>query len=304
MKYLRSKWFAYACLLPVLIAMAALVYYPLVYGIYLSFTNSSSANAGIPILGIPPSYKFVGLQNYLNIIRNGDPSVDTHALLNQTVIWIVLNAVFHFSISLGLALLLNRKIRFRGFYRALMIVPWATPQFVAAFGWRFLFNTNGGFVNQVLTSLHLAPVAWTNTSQAAMTTVIIANIWLGIPLMTLTLLGGLQSIPTELYEVAEIDGANAWGRFRNVTLPLLRPVAALITMLDVIWTFNVFVIIYLMTGGSPSHGSDTFVTYAFQVGISAGKYGVASAYGVVILLVLLVFVIIYSRLLRANQTVY
>lgn len=304
MRYVRKKWFAYACLGPVLVLSAVLVYYPLFYGIYLSLTNATQDNSGVPFLHIPATFKFVGLKNFIDIFANRDPSVDTRALLVQTAFWIVLNAVFHFVIGLGLALLFNRRIRFRGFYRAIMILPWATPQFVAAFGWRFIFNTNGGFANGLLATLHLPTVAWTNTSQAALTQVIIANVWLGIPFMTITLLGGLQSIPRELYEVAQLDGANWWQQFLNVTLPLLRPVAVLVTMLDVIWTFNVFVIIYLMTAGAPAHGSDTIVTYAYSIGISAGRYGLAAAYGVVILMVLVIFVGIYSRLLKANEGVY
>lgn len=304
MKYLRSKWFAYACVLPILIATGALVYYPLVYGIYLSMTNATDQNTGSTFLHIPASYKFVGLKNFFNIFTNNDPSVDAHGLINQTIIWIVLNAVFHFAIGLGLAMLLNRKIRFRGVYRALLILPWATPQFVAAYGWRFLFNSNdAGFVNRLLSIVHIHAINWSATSQAAMTEVIVANVWLGIPFMTITLLGGLQSIPTELYEVAAIDGASPWQRFRHVTLPLLRPIAALVTMLDVIWTFNVFVIIYLTTGGAPAHGSDTLVTYVYEIGISAGKYGIAAAYGVLILIILLVFTLVYSRLLRAGEGV-
>jgi arabinogalactan oligomer/maltooligosaccharide transport system permease protein len=306
-RYLRSKWFAYACIAPIVVATAVLIYYPLIVGIYYSFTNASGTNpnnVGIPFLNIPSTFKFVGLKNFLDIFANTDPTVDVRLIFLQTLEWIFFNAVLHFSIGLGLALLLNRKIRLRGVYRALLIVPWATPQFVAAFGWRFLFNGDYGFINLLLERLHFAPIDWTGQPSAAMAAVIICNVWLGIPFMTITLLGGLQSIPNELYEVAELDGANWWQRFQNVTLPLLRPTAVLVTMLDVIWTFNVFAIIFLITGGGPYHRSDTFVSYAFQVAIINQKYGLGAAYGVIILLILVVFVMIYSRLLRANEQVY
>lgn len=307
LRYLRSKWFAYACIAPIVIATAVLVYYPLIVGIYYSFTNASGTNpnnVGIPVLNIPSSFKFIGLKNYIDVFANSDPTVDVRQIFVQTFEWIIFNAVFHFVIGLGLALLLNRRIRFRGIYRALLIVPWATPQFVAAFGWRFLFNGQYGFINLALERLNLAPVDWAGQPSAAMAAIIICNVWLGIPFMTITLLGGLQSIPEELYEVAELDGANWWQKFRNVTLPLLRPTAVLVTMLDVIWTFNVFAIIFLITGGGPYHRSDTFVSYAFQVAIINQKYGLGAAYGVIILLILVVFVMIYSRLLRANEQVY
>lgn len=307
LRYLRSKWFAYACIAPIVIATAVLVYYPLIVGIYYSFTNASGSNpnnVGIPVLNVPPSFKFIGLKNYIDVFANTDPTADVRLIFLQTAEWITFNAVFHFVIGLGLALLLNRRIRFRGIYRALLIVPWATPQFVAAFGWRFLFNGQYGFINLALERLNLAPVDWAGQPSAAMAAIIICNVWLGIPFMTITLLGGLQSIPEELYEVAELDGANWWQKFRNVTLPLLRPTAVLVTMLDVIWTFNVFAIIFLITGGGPYNRSQTIVTYAFQVAITNQKFGLGAAYGVVILLILVVFVTIYSRLLRANEQVY
>jgi arabinogalactan oligomer / maltooligosaccharide transport system permease protein len=307
MKYLRAKWFAYACIAPVVIASAVLTYYPLFLGIYYSFTNASGNNpnnVGIPVLNIPATFKFIGLGNFQSIFANDDPSVDLRNIFLQTGEWIFFNAVFHFAIGLGLALLLNRNIRFRGVYRAILIVPWATPQFVAAFGWRFLFNGDYGFINVFLGTLHLPGINWSTEPVPAMAAIIICNVWLGIPFMTVTLLGGLQSIPTELYEVAELDGANWFQRFWNVTLPLLRPVAVLVTTLDVIWTFNVFAIIFLITGGGPFHRSDTIVSYAFQVAIQNQKFGLGAAYGVVILVILLVFVLIYSRLLRANEQVY
>ncbi|MGZ3673824.1 MAG: carbohydrate ABC transporter permease [Ktedonobacterales bacterium] len=310
LRYLRAKRFAYLCLLPILVATAVLVYYPLVYGIFLSFTNASDQNLGFVLPGgvsIPNTYKIVGLKNYIDIFTNKDPNPPgIGQLMMQTFVWILLNAVLHFIIGLGLAMLLNRKIRFRAFYRALMISPWATPQFVAAFAWKYMFNTTNGIINRVLTTVHLPAVNWSTDAKAAMAAVIITNVWLGIPFMTITLLGGLQTIPTELYEVAEIDGANWFQRFTYITLPLLRSVAVLITMLDVIWTFNVFAVIFLVTGGSPAGGSDTLVTHAFNVAIGSGfhLYGLGAAYGVIILAILVIFVSIYSRLLKANQGVY
>jgi arabinogalactan oligomer/maltooligosaccharide transport system permease protein len=310
LRYLRTKRFAYLCLLPILIATAVVVYYPLIYGIFLSFTNASDRNLGFVLpngVSFPNTYQFVGLKNYVDIFTNKDPNPPgIGQLMLQTFVWILLNAVFHFIIGLGLAILLNRKIRFRGFYRALMIIPWATPQFVAAFAWKYMFNSTNGIINRVLTAIHLPAVNWSTDAKAALTAVIITNVWLGIPFMAITLLGGLQTIPAELYEVAEIDGASWFQRFWNITLPLLRPVAVLVTMLDVIWTFNVFVVIFLVTGGSPAGGSDTLVTHAFNVAIGSGfhLYGLGAAYGVIILVILLLFVSIYSRLLKVSQGVY
>lgn len=302
LKYLKSKWFAYACIAPIMVATAALVYYPLVLGIYYSFTNATSANVASQILQKPATYVVVGLKNYITIIH--DPLFGS--LMWQTFLWIFFNIIFHFVIGLGMALLLNQKIRFRAVYRALLIVPWATPQAVASYGWLYMFNSENGFINNLLGVFHIPAVSWTSAQGWSLTACIITNVWLGIPLVTITLLGGLQSIPSELYEVANLDGANWWQRFWNITLPMLRPVAILITILDVIWTFNIFVVIYVITGGGPYNTSDTIVTRAFEIAIQAQpqNFSLGAAYGVVILLILAVFVLVYSRLLRANEQVY
>jgi len=299
---------AYLWLLPLLLCLAVIVIYPLINGLILSFTNAAQNNIAeqIGAMTYPATYKFIGLQNYVSIIQGWfTPGSDESHVLIQTVIWVIANSVFHFVIGLGLALILNRKMRFRAVYRTLLMVPWAMPQFVAAFAWRFLYNQQGGYIDAVLQALHLPVIAWGSDPTWALIAVIIVNIWLGIPFMTVTLLGGLQSIPAELYEAASIDGASRWQRFRTITLPMLRPIAFLVTLLDVIWTFNVFVVIFLLTSGGPFHRSDTLVSYAWEQAFQVPqRYGLGGAYGIIILLILLVFTLFYSRMLRANEAVY
>jgi arabinogalactan oligomer/maltooligosaccharide transport system permease protein len=305
---LKTTLRAYLWLSPLIICLAIIVVYPLVNGLILSFTNADQTNIAeqIGAISYPATYKFIGLQNYITIVRNWfTPGSDENHVIIQTIIWIVANSVFHFVIGLGLALILNRKMRFRGLYRTLLMVPWAMPQFVAAFAWRFLYNQQGGYIDALLQALHLPAIDWGSDPAWALTSVIIVNIWLGIPFMTVTLLGGLQSIPSELYEAASMDGTSRWQRFRYITLPMLRPVAFLVTLLDVIWTFNVFAVIFLITQGGPFHRSDTLFTYAWsQAFLVPQHYGLGGAYGIIILLILLVFTLIYSRMLRSNETVY
>jgi arabinogalactan oligomer/maltooligosaccharide transport system permease protein len=299
---------AYLWLSPLIVCLAVIVVYPLVNGLILSFTNADQTNIAeqIGAISYPATYKFIGLQNYFTIVRNWfvAGSDENHVII-QTVIWIVANSIFHFLFGLGLALILNRKMRFRALYRTLLMVPWAMPQFVAAFAWRFLYNQQGGYIDAGLQALHLPTINWGSDPTWALIAVIIVNIWLGIPFMTVTLLGGLQSIPSELYEAADIDGTNWWQRFRYITLPMLRPIAFLVTLLDVIWTFNVFAVIFLITSGGPFHRSDTLFTFAWEEAFQVPqRYGLGGAYGIIILLILLVFTVIYSRMLRSNQTVY
>jgi arabinogalactan oligomer / maltooligosaccharide transport system permease protein len=184
-----------------------------------------------------------------------------------------------------------------------MLIPWAMPQYIAAFGWSFILNQNYGIINQSLHALHLNGIPWTNEAFWALFAVIMVNVWLGVPFYVVTLLGGLQNIPGELLEAASIDGASAWQRFRYVTLPLLRPIASLVVLLDAIWTFNVFSVIYFITGGAPGHASDTIISFAYEQPISHHFYGLGSTYGVIILVILLIFTVGYSRALRTTQGV-
>ncbi|WP_044641449.1 carbohydrate ABC transporter permease [Risungbinella massiliensis] len=296
----QNSWVAYVFLAPVLIIMGILVFYPLVRGISYSFTDMNQYNMGNTF--VDPSYQWIGFQNYQEIFSTFfDRNSIFRDIIWQTLVWTFINVFFHFTIGLGLALLLHRKIKGQGIYRILLMVPWAVPSFVAAFAWLWMYNSKYGLFNLVLTKLGMNAIPWLGDSFWAMFSAIMVNVWLGIPFMMITLLGGLQSIPESLYEAARIDGASAWQQFQNITLPLLRPVAATATTLGIIWTFNMFSIIYLVTGGGPIHSTEILVTYAYQEAFEAWNLGASSTYGVVILSFLIVFTLIYRRVLKANS---
>ncbi|AHH93781.1 carbohydrate ABC transporter permease [Kutzneria albida] len=291
-------WYAYAMALPVVVVIAVLVLYPLVQGVYFTFTDINESTIANPVLDREASYEFVGLRNYLNVL-SGDASFGAFwATLLRTVIWTGTCVVLTYGTGLGLALLLNRPMRFRGLYRVLLILPWAVPAFISAFAWKYMFNSQYGIINQLLGSLGLPQPVWLGQSDLALVAVIIVNVWLGVPFMMVALLGGLQSIPADLYEAAEVDGATPWQRFREVTLPGLRSVSSTVVLLGVIWTFNMFPVIYLVAGQNPN--TRILVTYAFERFFSGASrdYAVASTYGVLILSVLLVFASFYRRALR------
>ncbi len=295
-----NAWIAYVFLAPCLIVLALLVFYPLVQGIIYSFTNMGQYNMGSRFA--PPSWEFIGLKNYTDLFATitAKDSVFRDVLI-QTMIWTITNVFFHFTIGLGLALLLNRKIKGRGFYRMLLMVPWAVPSFVSAFAWTWMYNEKYGLFNIVLQKLGLSTIPWLGDSFWAMVSVIATNVWIGVPFMMITLLGGLQSIPESLYEAARVDGASPWQQFVKITLPLLRPVAATATMLGIIWTFNMFNIIFLVTRGGPVHSTEILVTYAYREAFVNWNFGVSSTYGVVILSFLIVFSILHTWLLKAND---
>lgn len=229
-------------------------------------------------------------------------------LMRTTVSWTFLNVVFHLLFGMILAILLNRpNMKLRGLYRAIIVLPWAISQPIIALAWKGEFHSQFGFVNDILTTIGLEPVNWLFTPTPAFIAVTFVNIWLGIPFYMVTLLGGLQSIDGSYYEAAEIDGANAWNRFRHVTVPLIRPVAVPIITLDVVWTFNNFNVIYLITRGGPNESTNILVTALYNAAFGRNgqtQLGFAAAFSLVIFAVLFLFAIVWVTSSGALKGVY
>jgi arabinogalactan oligomer/maltooligosaccharide transport system permease protein len=300
--------------LPTIFVLTVLVLYPLLRGVYQSFTDLNESNQRselcTKVLGgeetcepNPDRYQFVGLDNYIDVLSGQTGSFWLWFV--NTIVWTVACVLFHYGLGLTLAITLNRAIKGRSVYRVLLIVPWAVPAFVSAFAWRFLFDQRFGLINSVLSNLGVDPVEWLTNRWTAMFTAIVTNVWLGVPFMMVAMLGGLQSISEDLYEAAEIDGASAWQRFRNVTLPGLRPVSATVVLLGTIWTFNMFPVIYFVTGGEPAGDSEILVTGAFRAAFEGIRnYSLSATYGVIILSMLVVYAAIYRRVLSKQGEVF
>ncbi|NML49481.1 sugar ABC transporter permease [Streptomyces sp. R302] len=301
---LATHWYAWAMVAPVVIVIGVIIGYPLVRGIYLSFTDANERNVArsIGVNEIPATYEFIGLDNYTDAIT-GSQFLGT---LGWTVVWTVSCVAITFVLGLALANILNRKIAGRSVYRMMIILPWAVPGFVSVFAWRFLYDERRGLLNQILSGVGLDAVPWLNDPLMAKFAVIAVNVWLGVPFMMVALLGGLQSIPGELYEAAEMDGANAWQRFRNITLPGLRSVSTTVLLLSTIWTFNMFPVIFLLTRGGPGEATQILVTqaYKFSFEISPRDFAQSSTWGVLILVLLMIFAAIYQRVLRKQGEVW
>lgn len=217
-------------------------------------------------------------------------------LFGRTLIWTATNVVFHVLIGMILALVLNQKIRFRGLYRALIIVPWAIPQVIVALSWRQEFHAQYGFVNILLNAIGITGPSWLDEPLPAFVAVTFVNIWLGIPFYMVILIGGLQSISPDYYEAAQMDGASRWQRFRFITMPLLQPILAPMITLDVIWTFNQFNVIYLITGGGPQESTNILVTALFNAAFGPAaslRLGFASAFSIVIFALLFCFAVFW-----------
>ncbi|WP_414169438.1 carbohydrate ABC transporter permease [Streptoverticillium reticulum] len=297
-----THWYAWAMVLPVVLVLAVLVGYPLGRGVYLSFTDANEANVGrtIGVNHIPSTYQFVGLDNYWKVLSGQEGHF--YSRLTWTVLWTASSVLLHYVLGLGLALLLNRKVRFRALYRVLLILPWAVPAFVATFSWRLIFNEKYGVLNAVLDRLGLGTVDWLGDATLQKVSAVAVNVWLGVPFMMVAILGGLQAIPGELHEAAEMDGASPWQRFRHVTLPGLRPVSGTVILLGTIWTFNMFQVIYLLIGQGASSDSEILVTYSYRLAFQGVRdYAGSATYGILILSLLLVFAVFYRRMLGRSE---
>jgi arabinogalactan oligomer / maltooligosaccharide transport system permease protein len=292
-------WYAYAMVAPVVIVLGVLIFYPLVRGVLLSLTNATNRNIGNPRFDRPGTYHNIGLDNYTNILSNQDGQF--YKVLLRTLVWTGSCVVLHYLIGMTLAIMLNRELRGRTVYRVLLILPWAVPAFISAFAWRFLFNEQGGLINTALGWVGVAPVSWLGQSNLILLSVIIVNVWLGVPFMMVALLGGLQSIPAEQYEAAEMDGATAWQRFANVTLPGLRSVSTTVILLGTIWTFNMFPIIFLLARNNEY--AQILVTYSYNLFYN-GQLARSATYGVIILSLLIIFATSYRRVLRKQGEVW
>ncbi len=283
----RDGRLAFWFLLPAAAVLVAVVAYPFLYNVYVSLTNWNMYNFRTPQLK--------GFMHYGRIFVEPD----FYRIFLKTFLWTGINLVFHFTLGLGAALLLNRRLPGRNLYRALLILPWAVPQYISALTWRGMFNVEFGAVNQLLAMIGVAPVAWVAHEWSAFSAAVITNIWLGFPFVMVIALGGLQSIPQEMYEAARIDGAGAWRRFTSITLPMLRPVLLPALVLGTIWTFNNLNVIWLVTDqGLPADKSHILVTYVYKAAFFYYRYGYAAAFSVFIFLVLLVIVRGYDRAAR------
>jgi arabinogalactan oligomer / maltooligosaccharide transport system permease protein len=286
-----SRGLAYVA--PAAIGIGVLVVVPFVVGISLAFFHHDAGD-----------YTFVGLANFVDILtskgyRLTEP-LSFWFTLAVTVLWTLVNVVLHVSIGLFLAILLKDPLlKLRGFYRVVLIIPWAVPNYITALMWKGMFHQQFGAINGLLSALGIETVSWFTHFSTSFAANVITNTWLGFPFMMVVSLGALQSIPQDLYEAAEVDGASKWVQFRRITLPLLRPALLPSVILGSVWTFNMFNIIYLVSGGEPGGATDILVSEAYRWAFQRNEqYGFAAAYSVLIFFVLLGWTTVTRRLSR------
>jgi arabinogalactan oligomer/maltooligosaccharide transport system permease protein len=297
---LRRSRPAYAYVAHAVLVVGVLVVLPLAVGAATSLTA-----------GHDDSLRYVGLANFISILTaRGGPllaSGSFYLVLAVTVLWTVVNVAFHLGIGVALALILARPaLRLRAVYRVLLIIPWAVPSYVTALAWKGMFHRQFGAVTGLILALdhalglQIQPIAWFSRFSTAFAANVATNVWLGFPFMMVVTLGALTSVPSDVLEAAEVDGATRWQRLRLVTLPMIRPVLGPAVTLGAIWTFNMFNVVFLVSGGDPDGTTDILVSEAYRWAFTReAQYGYAAAYAVLIFLLLVAMTRVTSRRVEA-----
>lgn len=278
---------------PALIGLFFVVLYPLIMNILMGFQEMKLTN--------PDGAGWIGLANYAAVFS--DPAF--HKALRNTFIWTIGGVLMQMGIALPIALLLNIELKGKGFYRGAMLIPWIMPSVVAAYTWVWMYDGSFGIINSIMIDLGLIneAIIWLGNKNTALFAVMVQNTWKGFPFAMVMLLASLQTIPKELYEAAEVDGANLWQRFTRITFPQIMPTFMLSTVFITIWTFNSFENIWLMTEGGPLNASDTLTTYVYKIAFQSFDLGKASSSAMVMFGLLMTVIIFYAWYYTKQQEV-
>ncbi|MDK2897637.1 MAG: multiple sugar transport system permease protein [Candidatus Atribacteria bacterium] len=276
-------------LMPAIIVMLIVIAYPFIYSIIISFLRWHA---------VYPDHPWVGFTNYIKVITDSRFPIT----LRNTAIYALVGTAGKMIIGMILALILNKQFWGRGVVRGLFILPWIIPMVSAATTWRWMFAEDG-VVNFLLQRLNIIsqPIIFLGDKQWALAAVLVVGIWKGYPLFMTMILAGLQNIPGELYEAAEVDGANGLQKFFYITIPSLRYVLITAIILSVIWTFNAFNVVWLMTKGGPSNSTHILNTLAYEYGFVGMRYDYAAALAVMTLAILAVFLYFFAKLQKVEE---
>lgn len=274
---------AFLFLLPTILILTCVVVYPFVYALLLSFQDKTAGTHG----------RFIGLRNYIELFSDAEYI----QIFYNTVWYTVLGVGIKFIIGLASALALNQPRRFNSVYRTILFIPWAIPTVIASLTWLWVYNEFNGLLNLLLTRLGVLDhgIAWLAEPKWAMWSVIAVVVWNGTPFYTMHFLAGLQAIPKELYEAAEIDGAGELQKFWHVTIPSMKPVFTITVMLSTVFTSTSIVVVNILTNGAPANLTQILPNESYSAAIAAGRMGFGSAINMTLLPFLVVFIIFLTR---------
>lgn len=269
-------------MLPAIIIVLALFVYPIISSFYFSFTNKNL---------IRSTYDFVGLDNYIAVLKDKG---FWNAFLNSLK-WTIFSLGGQLLVGFTAALALNKVKHLKGFYKTLLIIPWAFPSIVIAFSWQWILNGVYGFLPNILVQLGLCdtPPQFLTDRVLVFVVLVFINIWFGAPMIMVNVLAALQTVPQDQYEAAEIDGAKGWQTFLYITVPHIKVVTGLLVVLRTVWIFNNFDLIYLITGGGPAGATQTVPVYAYDMGWGTKLLGKSSAVTVLLFIFLMAVCVAY-----------
>jgi multiple sugar transport system permease protein len=284
-----------AFVIPSVAYIAVFFGYPVYQDIAISFENY-----GFGAIAVGHG-TFVGLANYRSMLTNGVTGLSAV----NTVAFTALSVSLQFVIGFAMAIYLNMGFRFADTLRRLVLIPWVLPSVVTATMFSLMFATTNGMVNELLKTVGLvgSNVDWLDTRLLAMTVIILANVWAGVPFNAVLLYSGLQDVPREQMEAAAMDGANAWQRFRSVTVPAMRPVIMTVVLLGVVYTIKVFDLVYVLTGGGPANESQVMSTWAYTQAMGDFQFGTGTAVANILFLFSLTIGAIYLWISRVERRV-
>ena len=270
-------------IIPVVIVIFGIMGIPFIRAVYLSFTDK--------VVG--RQEQFIGLQNYITLFK--DPTY--WKIVKNTIIYTGGGVGVKLVLGMMLALVLNQRFVGRGFFRTILLLPWALPGMVAAMTWRWMYDSTYGIINSILLSLNIIemPIPWLSLPSITLYTVMVVNIWRGVPFFLFSLLGGLQTIDGQMYEAAYVDGAGVIRQFFAITLPSIANILKITTLLSLIWTFNDFENIFLVTGGGPLYSSSVISTYTYDLALIQNSFGASLAAAVSITPLLIIIIILSAK---------
>lgn len=282
----KKNYTRWLFVLPAIIIVLALFVYPIISSFYFSVTNKNL---------IRPTYDFVGLDNYIAVLKDKG---FWNAFLNSLK-WTIFSLGGQLLVGFTAALALNKVKHLKGFYKTLLIIPWAFPSIVIAFSWQWILNGVYGFLPNILVQLGLCdtPPQFLTDRVLAFVVLVFINIWFGAPMIMVNVLAALQTVPQDQYEAAEIDGAKGWQSFLYITVPHIKVVTGLLVVLRTVWIFNNFDLIYLITGGGPAGATQTVPVYAYDMGWGTKLLGKSSAVTVLLFIFLMAVCVAYFAVL-------
>jgi multiple sugar transport system permease protein len=288
----RDAALGYLLLAPAIVLLLVLVGYPFLTAVMMSLQKKLIGQAAAP---------FIGLDNYITLLR--DPTFWT--VVRYVIVFAGASVAIKLVIGTAVALALNESMPARGIIRSIMILPWALPTLVSVLIWMWMYSDVGGVFNSVLmgTGAVERPILFLGTPVLAMVSVIVVNVWRGFPFFAITLLAGLQTVSSDSYDAAKVDGAGIYARFRHVTLPGLAPVMAVVTLLSTIFTLNDFAIIWLLTRGGPGNATDVLSTLTYKVAIRGLELGKGVAVSVLMLPLLVILIVLLTRFINKREEV-